>query len=118
MRVKSSVTKRKRHNKLHKLTKGYWGANSKLYKQAREAAVKAGVYAYCHRRLRKRKMRSLWIIRINTALRLYGLTYSRFMNMLLKKGIELNRKILADMVVRDKLGFLKLIERVKQNCVS
>ncbi|MEW6102676.1 MAG: 50S ribosomal protein L20 [bacterium] len=113
MRVKSSVTKRKRHNKIHKLTKGYWGARKNWYKLAKEATVKAGTYAYSHRRLRKRQMRRLWILRINIALRLYGLTYSKFINMLLKKGIELNRKILADMAVKDKEGFKQLIERVK-----
>ncbi|MEW6482209.1 MAG: 50S ribosomal protein L20 [bacterium] len=113
MRVKSSVTKRKRHNKIHKRTKGYWEARKNWYKLAKEANVKAGVYAYSHRRLRKREMRRLWILRINIALRLYGLTYSKFINMLSKKGIELNRKILAEMAVKDKEGFKQLIERVK-----
>jgi len=113
MRVKSSVTKRKRHNKVHKLTKGYWGARSRWYKLSREAVVKAGVYSYSHRRLRKREMRRLWILRINNILRLYGLTYSRFMNLLSKKGIGLNRKILADIAIKDKTAFEKLIEMVK-----
>lgn len=114
MRVKSSVTKRKRHNKIHKLTKGYWGARSKWYKLAKEASVRASVYAYCHRHLKKREMRRLWILRINNALKLHNLTYSRFMNMLLKKGIGLNRKILADMAISDKTAFLSLIEKVKE----
>lgn len=113
MRVKSSVVKRKRHNKVHKLTKGYWGARSRWYRLAKEASVKAGVYAYCHRRLRKREMRRLWILRINNAVRAYNLTYSRFMHMLLKKGIEINRKILADMAIKDKTAFSSLVEKVK-----
>lgn len=113
MRVKSSVTKRKRHNKVHKLTKGYWGARSRWYRLAKEASVRASLYAYCHRRLRKREMRQLWILRINNALKPYSLTYSRFINMLSKKGIGLNRKVLADMAIKDKEGFASLIEKVK-----
>ncbi|HAW49506.1 TPA: 50S ribosomal protein L20 [bacterium] len=113
MRVKSSVTKRKRHKEIHKLTKGYWGARSKWYKLAREAAVRAGCYAYTHRRLKKRDFRRLWIIRINAGLRLYDLSYSRFINMLSKKNIGLNRKMLADMVVNDPEGFKMLVERIK-----
>lgn len=113
MRVKSSVTKRKRHNKIHKLTKGYWGARSRWYKLAKEASVRASVYAYAHRRLRKREMRRLWILRINNALRAYNIKYSVFMNMLLKKGININRKILAHMAVSDKKGFSLIVEKVK-----
>ncbi len=113
MRVKRGVAARRRHKKYLKLAKGYRGAGSRLYRTARERVEKALCKAYRDRKRKKREFRKLWIMRINAAARLHGLSYSRFMNGLSKAGIELNRKVLADMAVRDKEAFAKVAEAAK-----
>jgi large subunit ribosomal protein L20 len=101
---------RKRHNKVLDEAKGYRGAHSKQFKQAKEAVQHAGNYAYRDRRVRKRDFRRLWIARINAACRINGLTYSRFIDGLTKKGIEVDRKILADLAVREPQAFASLCQ--------
>ncbi|AEE95815.1 50S ribosomal protein L20 [Mahella australiensis] len=113
-RVKSGVTTHRRHKKVLKLAKGYWGGKSKQYKAANEAVMKALAYAYVGRKLRKRDFRRLWIARINAASRMNGLSYSKFINGLKKAGIEINRKMLAEMAVSDSKAFTQLVEVAKQ----
>jgi len=113
MRVKRGKTAHKRHKKYLKLAKGYRGGRSKLYRTAREAVERGLCYAYRDRRQKKREFRKLWVIRINAAAREYGLSYSRFINGLNLAGIDLNRKILADMAVNEKAAFARLAEMVK-----
>lgn len=113
-RIKGAVTARARHKKVLKLAKGYFGSKSKLYRIANQAVMKSLVYAYRDRKAKKRDFRKLWITRINAAARMNGLSYSRFMNGLRKAGINLNRKVLADMAVNDAAGFANLVEKVKQ----
>ncbi|WP_045211414.1 50S ribosomal protein L20 [Desulfonatronovibrio magnus] len=113
MRVKRGKTAHKRHKKYLKLAKGYRGGRSKLYRTAREAVERSLCYAYRDRRQKKREFRKLWVVRINAAAREYGLSYSRFMNGLSKAGVELNRKVLADMAVNEKAAFARLAEMVK-----
>ncbi|MGQ9825273.1 MAG: 50S ribosomal protein L20 [Desulfotomaculales bacterium] len=112
-RVKSSVVARKRHKKIIRLARGYYGAKSKLYRVAKEQVMKSLFYAYRDRRVRKRDFRKLWIARINAAARLNGLSYSRFMNGLRKAGVEINRKMLADLAVNDAQAFGRLVEVAK-----
>jgi large subunit ribosomal protein L20 len=112
-RVKGGVNTKARHKKILKLAKGYFGAKSKLFRIANQAVMKSLVYAYRDRKAKKRDFRKLWISRINAAARINGMSYSRFMNGLKKAGIELNRKILADMAVNDATGFARLVEKVK-----
>lgn len=112
-RVKSSVVSRKRHKKVLKLARGYYGAKSKLYRVAKQQVMKSLLYAYRDRRARKRDFRRLWITRINAAARLNGLSYSRFMNGLRKAGVEINRKMLADLAVHDAQAFGQLVEMAK-----
>ena len=109
-RVKRSVTARKRRRRVLKRAKGYYGARSKLYRVAREAVEKAGVYAYMGRKQRKRQFRSLWIARINAAAREHGLSYSRLINGLKRAGVEVDRKILAQLAIEDPKGFGELAE--------
>ena len=113
MRIKRAVNKNKHKRIILKQAKGYWGARSKLVRVANQAVMKSLQYAYVGRKLRKRDMRSLWIARINAACRLNGLSYSKFINGLKVKNIDLNRKVLADMAVNDKAGFAQLCEKVK-----
>ena len=108
MRVKRAVNAVKKRRKIMKLSKGYFGAKSKLYRVANQAVMKSLMYAYIGRRLRKRDFRQLWIARINAAARSNGLSYSKFMHGLKAAGINLNRKVLADIAVNDKIGFEKL----------
>jgi large subunit ribosomal protein L20 len=108
-RVKRGVVTRKRHNKVLEEAKGYRGAHSKLFKQAKEAVQHAKQYAYRDRRARKRDFRHLWITRINAACRMNGITYSRFIAALNGAGIEVDRKILADLAVRDPEAFGELV---------
>jgi large subunit ribosomal protein L20 len=117
MRVKRGKAAHARHKKYLKLAKGYRGARSKLYRTARETVERSLVFAYRDRKVRKREFRKLWILRINAAAREHGMSYSRFINGLALAGIELNRKVLADMAVRDKGGFAKLAEVVKTKAV-
>lgn len=112
-RAKGGTKTRARHKKRLKLAKGYYGAKSKLFRSATEAVDRAQQYAYRDRRNRKRDFRRLWIARINAACRAHGVLYSRFMNALKKAGIELDRKVLSDMTIRDPGGFTKLIETAK-----
>ena len=112
-RVKRGVTARRRHKKILKLAKGYYNARRKVFRVANQAVIKAGQYAYIGRKQKKRNFRSLWITRINAAARINGLSYSRFMNGLLKAGITLDRKVLADIAVHDAAGFTALAEKAK-----
>lgn len=112
-RVKRGVVARARHKKVLKKAKGYYGARSKVYRVAKQAVIKAGQYAYRDRRQRKRQFRALWITRINAAAREHGLSYSRFMNGLRESGIDLDRKVLADLAVRDAEAFGALAEQAK-----
>ena len=111
-RANSSVPRHRRHRKIVKQAKGYYGARSRTFKSAKDAVVRAGLYAYRHRRQRKRMFRRLWITRINAACRLNGTTYSAFINGLKTKGIDLDRKILADMAVNDPQAFTDLTASV------
>jgi large subunit ribosomal protein L20 len=112
-RVKRGVISRAKHKKLLSLTKGYRGTKSRLVKVAREAQLHAGQYAYHGRKLRKRDFRTLWITRIGEAVKKENLSYSKFMNKLKKAHIELDRKILSDLVVNEPEVFKKLIDKVK-----
>ncbi|HHT95942.1 MAG TPA: 50S ribosomal protein L20 [Clostridia bacterium] len=112
-RVKSGVTKRRRHKRVLKLAKGYFGHKSKNFRVAKQQVMKSLNYAYIARRARKRDFRKLWIARINAAARTNGMTYSRFISALKKNGIELNRKVLADMAVNDPKAFASLVSSVK-----
>ncbi len=117
-RVKRGVVARARHKKILKKAKGYYGARSKIYRVAKQAVIKAGQYAYRDRRVRKREFRALWITRINAAARINGLSYSRFMNGLSRAGIEVDRKMLADLAVHDAAAFAALAEQAKAELVK
>ena len=112
-RIKRAVNAHKKRRKVLKLAKGYWGAKSKQYRTASEQVRRSLRYAYEGRKMRKRDFRRLWIVRINAAARLGGMSYSTFINGLKKKNIEVNRKMLADLAVNDAEGFAKLIEIAK-----
>jgi large subunit ribosomal protein L20 len=112
-RVKRGVTARKRHKKILKLAKGYWGQRHRSYRIAHEAVMHALAYAYRDRRQRKRDMRRLWIMRINAAAREHGLTYNSFIRGLRLAHVVLDRKVLADMAVRDAASFAHLAELVR-----
>ena len=112
-RVKRGVTARRRHKKVLDLAKGYYNARRKVFRVAKQAVIKAQQYAYIGRKQKKRNFRSLWITRINAAARSNGMSYSRFMNGLLKAGITLDRKVLADIAVHDAAGFTALTEKAK-----
>ena len=113
-RANSSVTRHRRHTKLVKQAKGYYGARSRTFKAAKDAVTKAGLYAYRDRRQRKRQFRRLWILRINAAARLHGLSYSAFIAGLKSKGIELNRKALADLAVNNPNTFGELVSTIQK----
>lgn len=112
-RVKRSVHGRKKTKKILKMAKGYYGSKSTLYRTANEAILKSLDYAFQGRKQRKRDFRKLWIARINAAVRQYDMSYSRFMDALKKKNIEVNRKVLADMAVNDPNGFRQLVDSVR-----
>jgi large subunit ribosomal protein L20 len=112
-RVKRGVTARARHKKVLAQAKGYYGARSRVYRVANQAVIKAGQYAYRDRRQKKRQFRALWIVRINAAARENGLSYSRLINGLKKAAIDIDRKILADLAVRDKPAFAALADKAK-----
>lgn len=112
-RVKRGVTARRRHKKVLKQAKGYYHARRKVFRVAKQAVTKALQYAYIGRKQKKRNFRSLWITRINAASRANGISYSRFMNGLMKAGITLDRKVLADIAVHDAAGFTALAEKAK-----
>ena len=113
-RVKGAMMTRKRRNKILKMAKGYWGSKSKHFKMANQAVMKSGVYAYVGRKRKKRDFRRLWITRISAACKLNGMNYSTFMNGLKKAGIEMNRKMLAELAVNDKAAFTQLTETAKK----
>lgn len=113
-RVKRGVVARRRHKKILKLAKGYYGARSRVFRVAKQAVIKAGQYAYRDRRQRKRQFRALWIARINAAARINGLSYSRFINGLKKANVEIDRKVMADLAVFEKAAFAALAERAKK----
>ena len=112
-RVKGAVKTRARHKKILKLAKSYRGAKSKLFRTANQAVMKSLSYAYRDRKAKKREFRQLWIARINAAARMNGISYSKFMNGLKNKGIEINRKMLAEIAVSDPEAFKSLVDQVK-----
>ncbi len=112
-RVKGGMNARKKHNRVLKLAKGYRGARSKQYRIAKQSVMRALASSYAGRKQKKRQFRQLWIARINAAARINGLSYSRFMYGLKLAGVEMNRKILADMAVNDAEGFAKLVDVAK-----
>lgn len=112
-RVKGALNAKKRHNKVLKLAKGYRGARSKQYRIAKQSVMRALASAYAGRKERKRQFRQLWIARINAAARLNGLSYSKLMHGLKQAGVNINRKILAELAVNDAAGFTKLAEVAK-----
>ncbi len=112
-RVKRGMNAKKRHKKVLKQAKGYFGAKSKLFRPANQAVMKSLNYAFIGRKLRKRDFRKLWIARINAAARINGMSYSKFINGLKKANIEVNRKMLSEMAIHDAQGFAKLVEIAK-----
>ena len=112
-RVKRGVIARRRHKKILKQAKGYYGARSRVFRVAKQAVIKAGQYAYRDRRQRKRQFRALWIARINAAARINGLSYSRLIAGLKKASIEIDRKVLADLAVHEKDAFSAIVEKAK-----
>lgn len=112
-RIKCAKSTRKRRNKILKAAKGYWGAKSKHFKMAKQAVMKSGNYAYIGRKQKKRDFRSLWITRISAQTKVNGINYSQFMHGLKKSGIDLNRKMLAELAVSDKEAFAELAEKAK-----
>ena len=117
-RVKRGVIAKARHKKVLHQAKGYYGARSKVYRVAKQAVIKAGQYAYRDRRQRKRQFRALWIIRINAAARVQGLSYSRLIHGLNRAEIEVDRKILADIAVHDQAAFAAIAEAAKEALAS
>ena len=113
-RIKGGMNAKKKHNRVLKLAKGYRGARSKQYRVAKQSVMRALTSSYAGRKERKRQFRQLWIARINAAARINGLSYSKFMFGLKQSGVEMNRKILADMAVNDAEGFARLAELAKQ----
>ena len=112
-RVKKAINAKKKHKKILKLAKGFYGAKSKLFRPANEAVMRALRCAYVGRKLRKRDFRRLWITRINAATRINGMSYSTFINGLKNANIEINRKMLSEMAIHDAQGFAKLVEIAK-----
>ncbi len=112
-RIKGAMMTRKRRNKVLKAAKGYWGSKSKHFKMAKQAVMKSGNYAFIGRKLKKRDFRSLWIARISAQCKVNGINYSRFMYGLKKAGINLNRKMLAEIAVSDKEAFAAIVEKAK-----
>jgi large subunit ribosomal protein L20 len=112
-RVKRGVTAKARHKKVLELAKGYYGHRSRVYRVAKQAVIKASQYAYRDRKQRKRQFRNLWVARINAAARLNGITYSRLVAGLRKACIEIDRKVLSDIAIRDASAFTKIAEQAK-----
>jgi len=117
-RVKRGVTARARHKKILSRAKGYYNARRKVYRVAKQAVTKALQYAYIGRKQKKRQFRALWIVRINAGARMFGLSYSRMMNGLKKAGIEVDRKVLADIAVHDLKAFGTLAEKAKASLAA
>lgn len=114
-RAKGGIVARRRHNKILKLAKGYWGRKSKLFRVANQAVMKSLMYAYRDRRTKKRNFRRLWITRINAACRINGISYSRFMNGLRLANVQVNRKVLAELAVSDAKAFAELAGVAKKH---
>ena len=112
-RIKGAMMTRKRRNKVLKMAKGYWGSKSKHFRVANQAVMKSGVYAYTGRKLKKRDFRQLWITRISAAVKMHGMNYSTFMHGLKTAGVEINRKMLAELAVNNEAAFAKLVELAK-----
>ena len=112
-RVKGAVMTRKRRKSVLKAAKGYWGAKSKHFRMAKQAVMKSGNYAFAGRKMKKRDFRSLWIVRISAAAKANGMNYSTLMHGLKKAGIDLNRKMLAEIAVADKAAFTAICEKAK-----
>ena len=112
-RVKGGFTTRRRHKKVLKMTRGQWGTKHRLFRRANEAMMKSQWYAYRDRRARKRDLRRLWIARINAAARMNGMSYSRLLHGLKQANVELDRKVLADIAVRDPEAFTRFVEAAK-----
>ena len=117
-RVKRGVTARRRHKKIIGRAKGYYNARRKVFRVANQAVIKAGQYAYIGRKQKKRQFRALWIVRINAAARQFGLSYSRLINGLLRAGIVVDRKVLADLAVHDIKAFGALAEKAKASLAA
>lgn len=117
-RVKRGVVAHRRHKKILKLAKGYYGARSRVFRVAKQAVIKAGQYAYRDRRQRKRQFRALWIARINAGARQYGISYSRLIAGLKKTSNQIDRKILADLAVNEKLAFEAIVEKAKASLAA
>ena len=113
-RVKGAMMTRKRRSKVLKLAKGYWGSKSKHFRVANQAVMKSGVYAYTGRKLKKRDFRQLWITRISAAVKLHGMNYSTFMHGLKTAGVEINRKMLAELAVNNEAAFAQLVDMAKK----
>lgn len=114
-RVKTGVVRRRRHKKVLKATKGYYGSRSKLFKRANEAFIRAGEHAFAGRKLRKRDMKKLWIIRLNAALKELGISYSVFINKLNKSNIEVDRKVLSELAVNKQEVFKAIVEKISKS---
>ncbi len=114
MRVKRGVVNRRRHKKIINMTKGQWGTRSKLFRRANESMMKSYWYAYRDRRVRRRDFRRLWIARINAASRANGLSYSKLIHGLKNADVQLDRKVLADLAVRDEAAFSKIVDIAKE----
>ena len=114
-RVKRGILTKKRHKKVLKLAKGYYGARGRLFKSAQETVLKGLNYAYRDRKVKKRQFRGLWIVRINAACRANDISYSKFINALNKKGINLNRKVLAEIALTDPAAFSGLVKEITSN---
>ena len=113
-RVTTAAATRQKKNKIFKKAKGFWGGRHRLYRIAKEAVMRAGQFAYRDRHNKKRDFRSLWIIRVNAACRLNGITYNAFINGLKKNNIALNRKVLSEIAIADPLAFAKVVEAAKK----
>ncbi len=112
VRVKSGILTKKKHRKVLELAKGYWMTRHKQFKKAKEAVLHAGEYAFAGRKMKKRNFRSLWIVRLNAAVRSFGLTYSKFINLLKNKKIDIDRKILSQIVVEHPIVFKNIVNQL------
>ena len=112
-RIKGALNARKKHKKVLKMAKGYYGARSKQYRAAKQAVMRAMAHSFAGRKQTKRDFRRLWITRINAATRTHGMSYSRFMNGLKISGIDINRKMLSDLAINDQKAFAQLVETAK-----
>ena len=117
-RTKGGVKTRRKHKKVLKAAKGFIGGRRRLYRQAKETLDRAGVFAYRDRKVKKRTFRRLWILRINAAARSLGMSYSQFINGLKKANVEMDRKVMADLAVKDPQGFSELVETAKKGLAA